>query len=141
LRREGDSNPRYSYPYGSLANCWFKPLTHLSFLFHELTVVYPPTGGWFKPLTHLSFLFHELTVVYPPTGGWFKPLTHLSKLMYSHLCPPYLQRRRVTHLSLHPPQLSLATEVLAKVAAKEGIISLIERDKNKKTCTKCKIIA
>jgi hypothetical protein len=32
LRREGDSNPRYSYPYGSLANCWFKPLTHLSFL-------------------------------------------------------------------------------------------------------------
>ena len=30
LRREGDSNPRYSYPYGSLANCWFKPLTNLS---------------------------------------------------------------------------------------------------------------
>ena len=30
LRREGDSNPRYSFPYGSLANCWFKPLTHLS---------------------------------------------------------------------------------------------------------------
>ena len=31
LRRRGDSNPRYSYPYDSLANCWFKPLTHLSF--------------------------------------------------------------------------------------------------------------
>lgn len=30
LRREGDSNPRYSYPYGSLANCWFQPLTHLT---------------------------------------------------------------------------------------------------------------
>ncbi len=30
LRREGDSNPRYGYPYGSLANCWFKPLTHRS---------------------------------------------------------------------------------------------------------------
>ncbi len=30
LRRKGDSNPRYSYPYDSLANCWFKPLTHLS---------------------------------------------------------------------------------------------------------------
>ena len=29
-RREGDSNPRYSHPYGSLANCWFQPLTHLS---------------------------------------------------------------------------------------------------------------
>ncbi|MEA4903868.1 MAG: hypothetical protein VB090_03355, partial [Petrimonas sp.] len=25
-----DSNPRYSYPYGSLANCWFQPLTHTS---------------------------------------------------------------------------------------------------------------
>ncbi len=30
LRRKGDSNPRYSYPYDSLANCWFQPLTHLS---------------------------------------------------------------------------------------------------------------
>jgi hypothetical protein len=30
VRREGDSNPRYGYPYGSLANCWFKPLTHRS---------------------------------------------------------------------------------------------------------------
>ncbi len=30
LRREGDSNPRYPYGYGSLANCWFQPLTHLS---------------------------------------------------------------------------------------------------------------
>ena len=29
-RREGDSNPRYGYPYDSLANCWFKPLTHLT---------------------------------------------------------------------------------------------------------------
>ena len=30
--RERDSNPRYAKrAYGSLANCWFKPLTHLSF--------------------------------------------------------------------------------------------------------------
>ncbi len=29
-RRERDSNPRYPYEYGSLANCWFQPLTHLS---------------------------------------------------------------------------------------------------------------
>ncbi len=35
-RRKGDSNPRYSYPYDSLANCWFKPLTHLSFAFGNL---------------------------------------------------------------------------------------------------------
>ena len=25
-----DSNPRYGNPYGSLANCWFQPLTHPS---------------------------------------------------------------------------------------------------------------
>ena len=30
LRRERDSNPRYPCEYGSLANCWFQPLTHLS---------------------------------------------------------------------------------------------------------------
>ncbi len=30
-RRGGDSNPRYQLTrYGSLANCWFQPLTHLS---------------------------------------------------------------------------------------------------------------
>ena len=31
LRKEGDSNPRYEYSHGSLANCWFQPLTHPSF--------------------------------------------------------------------------------------------------------------
>ena len=30
LRKEGDSNPRYGNPYGSLANCWFQPLTQTS---------------------------------------------------------------------------------------------------------------
>ena len=35
-RREGDSNPRYSFPYDSLANCWFQPLTHLSVLSREM---------------------------------------------------------------------------------------------------------
>ena len=29
-RKRGDSNPRYSYPYVSLANWWFQPLTHTS---------------------------------------------------------------------------------------------------------------
>ena len=28
LRWERDSNSRYRYQYDSLANCWFKPLTH-----------------------------------------------------------------------------------------------------------------
>lgn len=30
LRKRGDSNPRYGYPYVSLANWWFQPLTHPS---------------------------------------------------------------------------------------------------------------
>ena len=29
-RKLGDSNPRYGYPHGSLANCWFQPLTQTS---------------------------------------------------------------------------------------------------------------
>ncbi len=44
LRREGDSNPRYSFPYVSLANWWFQPLTH-------------PSGCFSKP--HFSS-FHYL---------------------------------------------------------------------------------
>ncbi len=38
LRRERDSNPRYRYQYDSLANCSFRPLRHLSFVFS-------PTGS------------------------------------------------------------------------------------------------
>ena len=30
LRKLGDSNPRYGNPHGSLANCWFQPLTQTS---------------------------------------------------------------------------------------------------------------
>ena len=30
VRKEGDSNPRYENSHGSLANCWFQPLTHPS---------------------------------------------------------------------------------------------------------------
>ena len=32
LRKLGDSNPRNGYPFGSLANCWFQPLTQTSLL-------------------------------------------------------------------------------------------------------------
>ena len=34
VRKLGDSNPRYGYPYGSLANCWFQPLTQTSKVAH-----------------------------------------------------------------------------------------------------------
>ena len=36
LRKLGDSNPRYGYPYVSLANWWFQPLTQTSFLLRFL---------------------------------------------------------------------------------------------------------
>ncbi len=47
LRRRGDSNPRYSFPYDSLANCWFQPLTHLSNSWYDLIFNAPGvnTGG------------------------------------------------------------------------------------------------
>ena len=32
LRKLGDSNPRYGYPYVSLANWWFQPLTQTSLI-------------------------------------------------------------------------------------------------------------
>ena len=35
-RKLGDSNPRYGYPYVSLANWWFQPLTQTSFLLRFL---------------------------------------------------------------------------------------------------------
>ena len=39
LRWGGDSNPRYGYPYGSLANCWFQPLTHLTMVYLRLQLI------------------------------------------------------------------------------------------------------
>ena len=36
-RKLGDSNPRYGYPYVSLANWWFQPLTQTSLNPHSLS--------------------------------------------------------------------------------------------------------
>ena len=38
-RKLGDSNPRYGYPYDSLANCWFQPLTQTSKFFMTAAIV------------------------------------------------------------------------------------------------------
>ena len=38
LRKLGDSNPRYGYPYVSLANWWFQPLTQTSFFSEALSL-------------------------------------------------------------------------------------------------------
>ena len=45
-RKLGDSNPRYGYPYGSLANCWFQPLTQTS---NKLIVAHTGIEPVFQP--------------------------------------------------------------------------------------------
>lgn len=61
LRREGDSNPRYSFPYGSLANCWFKPLTHLSNLRRADLRSATKVGKKYKDQNKLNFYFTSLS--------------------------------------------------------------------------------
>ena len=51
-RKEGDSNPRYGYPYDSLANCWFQPLTHPSLLTQQCGL-FQKDGGKDRPVFHL----------------------------------------------------------------------------------------
>ena len=46
-RRRRDSNPRYSFPYGTLAMCWFQPLTHSSVGIPDLNGVYSPEGEFY----------------------------------------------------------------------------------------------
>ena len=52
-RKRRDSNSWYGCPYGSLANCWFQPLTHTSFRFAALELRC-------KDSTHISF--HQILV-------------------------------------------------------------------------------
>ena len=46
-RRRRDSNPRYSFPYGTLAMCWFQPLTHSSVGIPDLNGVLSPEGEYY----------------------------------------------------------------------------------------------
>ena len=64
MRKEGDSNPRYGNPYGSLANCWFQPLTHPSLKDPEVRnrgVISLIAGAkvqlFFEPCKFLSYFF------------------------------------------------------------------------------------
>ena len=61
-RKLGDSNPRYGYPYVSLANWWFQPLTQTSFLWGSWrirTAVHGFADRWLshsskEPIFHFS---------------------------------------------------------------------------------------
>ena len=66
-RKLGDSNPRYGYPYGSLANCWFQPLTQTSNTFFVEAFSLKrgaKINGVFDLCKHLKFFFH--TFFSPP---------------------------------------------------------------------------
>ncbi len=62
-RKLGDSNPRYPNRYGSLANCWFQPLTQTSLpglpkqLITELRV--QRYGKKFNPPNFLQYFFES----------------------------------------------------------------------------------
>ena len=65
VRKEGDSNPRYGNPYGSLANCWFQPLTHPSLKdpgVRNRGVISLIAGAkvllFFEPCKFLSYFFY-----------------------------------------------------------------------------------
>ena len=66
-RRRRDSNPRYSFPYGTLAMCWFQPLTHSSVGIPDLNGVLSPedefyaiSGIWQVVMGVNSFLQPDL---------------------------------------------------------------------------------
>ena len=66
-RREGDSNPRYSIPYDSLANCWFQPLTHLSNCADKSSAFYYSC----KLLACFFSIFSRSTGKNSPTNNYF----------------------------------------------------------------------
>ena len=69
MRKEGDSNPRYGNPHGSLANCWFQPLTHPSSRFvsdrqaSSLKCVCKGTIKFLSRQTFLKYFFNNTFMV------------------------------------------------------------------------------
>lgn len=65
LRKLGDSNPRYGYPYGSLANCWFQPLTHPSRVRYRIAKHCLSNAGaklaiYFRPAKFIGIFFLKI---------------------------------------------------------------------------------
>ena len=66
VRKLGDSNPRYGYPYVSLANWWFQPLTQTSFLFSRFLADSNRRTRFCRPLTKplIQGTIHRLAIVF-----------------------------------------------------------------------------
>ena len=56
VRKEGDSNPRYGNPYGSLANCWFQPGVISLIAGAKVQQLFEPCK-FFADFFHLTCLF------------------------------------------------------------------------------------
>ena len=69
-RWERDSNSRYSYPYDSLANCWFQPLTHPTMC---------SMNGWqkYKNIPFLKAFFDFFYPKYVNSPCWLEIVTLL----------------------------------------------------------------
>ena len=81
VRKLGDSNPRYGYPYGSLANCWFQPLTQtsISSAYGNRTRVSAVRGPRPRPLDESAILKNEAE------AGGFEPPVRLPVRQFSKL--------------------------------------------------------
>ena len=83
-RRALDSNQRIPYDIGSLANCWFKPLTQpsLNHLFVKERCKYTTNFSFSKILVDYSQLFRNLFVALRPFENFLYLWRQISKLNY-----------------------------------------------------------
>ena len=104
MRKLGDSNPRYGNPYGSLANCWFQPLTQTS-LPRNYRAFALKCGAKVMPFFHSSKFFEA-----------FFSLLLLFSSFLSFSLPSWL---------FHRPCSTMASPLSSTVASPHGPVCII----------------
>ena len=104
MRKLGDSNPRYGNPYGSLANCWFQPLTQTS-LPRNYRAFALKCGAKVMPFFHSSKFFEV-----------FFSLLLLFSSFLSFSLPSWL---------FHRPCSTMASPLSSTVASPHGPVCII----------------